>query len=290
MKDVRLTAVDVSVVIPCRNGEPTLAAQLSSLVAQETLCSFEVIVADNGSTDGTATLVRRFAQLDPRVRLEDASDRLGANAARNIGIRSARAPLILMCDADDVVQPGWIDALWRALSSGAQCVGGGVDYVLPDGRPGHRERTLYRSGSNPVPYAMTANCGFTLDVFSAIDGFDEYFSVGADDIEFFWRAAAAGYVLTLVPEAVIDKRMRTTLRRLFWQRYSYGRGRIRLHRKFGYPRSDLVSQAVRSIARSLWRACRAGWFTPDRLERYRFVEQLGWDAGVLTGAMADDRR
>jgi glycosyltransferase involved in cell wall biosynthesis len=282
--DKQENVVNVSVVIPCRNGESTLGAQLSSLVAQQTMCSFEVIVADNGSTDNTAEVVRQFSRRDPRVRLVDASHRVGSNAARNVGVRAARADLILMCDADDVVQPGWIDALWRALHNGAQCVGGGVDYVLPDGQPGHRERKLYLSGSSPVPYALTANCGFVLDAFTSIGGFDEHFSVGADDIEFFWRTAAAGYPLTLVPEAVIDKQMRTTLKAFFWQRYSYGRGRVRLNRKFGYDLSDLVSAAARSVARTGWRACRGTLSTRDPVARHKIVAQIGWDIGILAGS------
>ena len=273
--------MDVSVVIPCRNGGRTLGAQLSSLVAQQTTCRFEVIVADNGSTDDTAAVVRQFGLENPGVRLVDASSRVGANAARNIGVQAARAAPILMCDADDVVQPGWIDALWRALSNGAQCAGGGVDYILPDGRRGHSERELYRSGDNPTPYALTANCAFVLDAFTAICGFDEYFSVGADDIDFFWRAAAAGYPLTFVPDALIDKQMRTTLRAFFWQRYSYGRGRVRLYRKFGHPRSALVFQAARSAALAGRHAIGGGLCVRDPLVRRTLVKQLGWDIGIL---------
>jgi GT2 family glycosyltransferase len=284
------TAADVSVVIPCRNGGETLGAQLSSLVAQQTTCTFEVIVADNGSTDNTAAVVRQFSRHDPRVRLVDASSRVGANVARNIGVRSARAALILMCDADDVVQPGWIDALWRALKNGAQCVGGGVDHILPDGRRGHSERRLYRTGGDVPPFALTANCGFALEAFTAIGGFDESFPVGSDDIDFFLRAAAAGYPLTLVPEAVIDKRMRTTLRALFWQQYSYGIGRVRLNRKFGQSRAALAQQAVRSAARAGWETGRRLLSVRDPAVRRGIVEQIGWSAGVMTESARGGQR
>jgi GT2 family glycosyltransferase len=275
------TAVDVSVVIPCRNGGDTLGAQLSSLVAQQTTCTFEVIVADNDSTDDTASVVRQFSRQDPRVRLVDASSRVGSSAARNIGVGSARAPLILMCDADDVVHPDWIDALWRALSNGAQCVGGGVDYILPDGRRGHSERQLHWSVGNRPPYAYTANCGFVLDAFTAVGGFDESFTFGADDIDFFWRAASAGYPLTLVPEAVIDKRMRTSLRALFWQQYSYGIGRVRLNRKFDQSRSALSLQAAQSVALLGREAGRGLLYFRDPVVRRRTVQRIGWCLGIL---------
>jgi GT2 family glycosyltransferase len=284
------TAADVSVVIPCRNGGDTLGAQLSSLVAQQTTCTFEVIVADNDSTDDTASVVRQFSRQDPRVRLVDASSRVGSNAARNVGVGSARASLILMCDADDIVQPGWIDAHWRALRNGAQCVGGGIDYLLPDGRRGHSERKLYRQFSDRPPHALTANCGFVLDAFAAIGGFDESFSVGSDDIEFFWRAAAAGYPLTLVPEAVIDKRMRTTLRALFWQRYSYGIGSVRLNRKFGQSRAAIAQQAAQSAAWAGWEKGRRLLSVRDPAVRRRIVERIGWSAGVIAESARGGQR
>jgi glycosyltransferase involved in cell wall biosynthesis len=273
--------VEVSVVIPCRNEADTLGAQLSSLVTQQTTCTFEVIIADNGSTDGTAAVVRQFSREDPRVRIVDASSRVGINAARNIGVGSARAPVILLCDADDVVQPGWIEAFWLALSNGAQCVGGGVDYILPDGRRGHSERQLYFSVSNRPPYALGANCGFVIDAFIAIGGFDESFAGGADEIEFFWRAASAGYPLTLVPEAVIDKRMRTALRALYRQQYSYGKGRARLNRKFGQSRSALALQIARSIAQLGWAVGRGLMFARDPVVRRGTVQRIGWSIGVL---------
>ena len=90
----------ISVVIPCRDGAGVLAQQLDALLAQETSAEFEIVVADNGSTDGTADLVRSYA--DPRVRVVDAGRAPGANVARNIGITASKGEYILLTDADDV--------------------------------------------------------------------------------------------------------------------------------------------------------------------------------------------
>ena len=105
----------LSVVIPARNEEQTLPRQLDALLAQEWDKDWEVVVVDNGSTDGTAEVVTRLAQSDSRLRLISAVTP-GACHARNAGIAATSAPLLAFCDADDVVEPGWIAAIAAALA------------------------------------------------------------------------------------------------------------------------------------------------------------------------------
>src|SRR4051812_13236272 len=112
----RPEGVDVSVVIPCRNGAPFLRNQLDALLSQRTNAAFEVIVADNGSTDDTVDVIRSYD--DPRVQLADAAGRIGANFARNVGVAVSRGEVILLTDADDLVQGGWIEAYWVAFGNG----------------------------------------------------------------------------------------------------------------------------------------------------------------------------
>ncbi len=91
----------VSIIVPAYNAEATLAATLHSLLAQSH-ADFEIIVVDDGSTDGTAALAG--ATGDPRLRLVRQANR-GLAGARNSGIHEARGKYIGFCDADD---------LWRA--------------------------------------------------------------------------------------------------------------------------------------------------------------------------------
>jgi GT2 family glycosyltransferase len=218
--------IDISVVIPCRNGAETLGQQLDAVLGQITCATYEVVIADNGSTDGTAALVGSYAARDLRVRLVDASREPGANVARNDGVKAARGAFILMCDADDLVHPGWIDAYWRAFADGAQGVGGGINRVLETGEVLRRERKLYRS-SVGVAFANTTNCGFPAAAFHRIGGFDESFSGGADEVVFFHRLTAAGYHLGLVPDAVVDKVQHTNLGDAFRQYFHFGVGEAR---------------------------------------------------------------
>ncbi|TFV60770.1 glycosyltransferase [Mycobacterium sp. PS03-16] len=279
--------LDISVVIPCRNGASTLERQLDTLLSQDTAAAFEVIVADNGSTDGTADLVRAYRTRDPRVRLVDASVAPGVNVARNAGARSAHGRFILLCDADDLVHPGWLEANWRRLRDGAHCVGGGIDRVLEDGSLLAAERMLYRTGRSTVPYANGANCGFSAEAFACVGGFDESFAGGADEIDFFWRLAAAGYPLVLADGAVISKTQHTALRRVFRQHYSYGRGEVRLIRKFkgAWGLIPLLALPFHVIG---WALLTATSRTDSRWRR-RCVVNLAFHLGMLRGCLPTRR-
>ena len=100
-----------SVVIPTYNAAATLDATLAALAAQEGVAPFEVVVADNGSVDDSAEVARRWADRLPLLRVVDASRARGVAAARNDGIRAARGDVVLLCDADDVTDPGWVAAM-----------------------------------------------------------------------------------------------------------------------------------------------------------------------------------
>lgn len=99
---------EVSVVIPTRDCLAYLPAALSSIEAQG-LRSFEVLVIDDGSLDGTAEWLGARASAVPWLRVIAAAGE-GPSAARNRGIAAAHAPLIAFLDADDVWLPGKLDA------------------------------------------------------------------------------------------------------------------------------------------------------------------------------------
>lgn len=92
----------VSVLLPVRNGMPHLREALASLLAQ-TRRDLEVIVLDDGSSDGSAAFARSLG--DPRVRVIEDGQPLGLSARLNQGVQLARADLIARMDADDVCLP-----------------------------------------------------------------------------------------------------------------------------------------------------------------------------------------
>ncbi len=89
----------VSALVPVYNGERWLSEAIESALAQ-TFTDFEVVVVDDGSTDGSASIVESFAERDPRVRLVRTAH-AGVRAARGISLEEARAPFVAFLDADD---------------------------------------------------------------------------------------------------------------------------------------------------------------------------------------------
>ena len=106
----------VSVVVPCWNAEEWIGEALRSALDQAGV-RVEVVVVDDGSTDGTRAAIRRLA--DPRVRVIS-QVRQGASRARNVGTAASRAPYLQYLDADDVLLPDALRVRAAALeSSGA---------------------------------------------------------------------------------------------------------------------------------------------------------------------------
>ncbi|MGH9090472.1 MAG: glycosyltransferase family 2 protein [Acidimicrobiales bacterium] len=219
----------VSVIIPIFNSCSTIMEQLDALTQQTDYPSFEIILADNGSSDGGPAMVRSRPLCG--VRVIDASQRRGAVFARNRGVDTARGSLILFCDADDVVCQGWVAALVGALSE-FDLVGGGFDVAslnadIAAWRP--RPATAAVLDAKPLPFASSANFGIRRTVFTALGGWR---SEGAEDRDLCWRAQLAGYSLGFVPGAVVRVRYRRKLTGLAEQAYRYGRAGERVKSRF----------------------------------------------------------
>lgn len=95
----KLPSPEVSVIIPAYNLEGYLDTCLQSVLAQ-TLGNFEAIVVDDGSTDGTPGLLRRYAERDPRIIVVSTPNR-GVARARETGIARAQGKYIAFLDGDD---------------------------------------------------------------------------------------------------------------------------------------------------------------------------------------------
>ncbi len=105
----------VSVVVPCFNACETLAATLDS-AARQTFGDTEIIVVDDGSTDGSPAIVAAFVQSDPRFRLITQANG-GVSSARNAGIGAANGRLIALLDSDDLWAPDHLATHVRRMNS-----------------------------------------------------------------------------------------------------------------------------------------------------------------------------
>jgi glycosyltransferase involved in cell wall biosynthesis len=113
---VTASTPQVTVLIPCFNTAPYLTATLESVRAQ-THADFEVIMVDDGSTDGTAQIMRRLEREDPRFSALLLGRNQGVVAARNAGLARARGTYVAFLDGDDIWTP---DALAVRLALAAQ--------------------------------------------------------------------------------------------------------------------------------------------------------------------------
>lgn len=119
----------VSVVVPVYNGEKVIEACLRSILAQE-VAEMEIIVVDDGSTDGTWAVLQRMAQEDGRIRpVHQAND--GVSAARNRALEECQGEYIRFVDADDVLPPDSMRALLgKARENGSDLVIAGYTEVV----------------------------------------------------------------------------------------------------------------------------------------------------------------
>lgn len=269
----------VSVVIPCFNVENDLPHQLAALVPQLGP-EDEVVLVDNRSTDGTAELLRALAEQDPRLRGVPAMDKPGVNHARNCGILAARHRTILICDADDRVHPGWVDAFRVALVTNG--LAGGV--AVPVDQSGERigpDLGLTEIFGGPA-YALGGNMGLTREVFDAVGGFDESFIGGHDEADFAWRAAEAGWTARLVPGARLDYVQRPTPAGAVRQRRNYARTSIQLwahHPHVAESTAVSFSGAVRRLARTLPAGARVARGSASLHD----ASEWGWAVGLVEG-------
>ena len=206
----------VSVLLPCRDAESYLDDCIASIRAQ-TEPRFEVLVVDDGSTDGTVGLLADWAETDSRVRPVWPDER-GLVPALNAMADAARAPLLARMDADDIARPERLArqiALLDHSPSIAAC-GTGVHYFPRDemGSGYHRYETWLNglTDSSRVARDLYVECPIahpTLmirrDIFREVGGYRDF--EGPEDYDLVLRVAAAGHALSNVPEVLHEWRL-----------------------------------------------------------------------------------
>ena len=139
----------ISIVIPLYNKARYISRALDSVLGQIHQ-DFEVVVVNDGSTDGSEDIVRRYA--DPRVRLihREHVNSEGGHAARNLGIAESRADLVAFLDADDEWLPEHLATIVRLSERYPECGAYATAYEIVDGQ--HRRRRPAFSGIPPSPW------------------------------------------------------------------------------------------------------------------------------------------
>ena len=216
-----------SVVVPVRNSESALTAQLDALARQTIVGTLEIIVVDDASTDRTPAVASGWIaeHAEIAVRLVRRASRGGPNAARNDGIRLATTPNIVLCDGDDVVAPDWAEHLLGALEASNQptlvsgrCVSLHPDDTLSD------HTTIGAVTHDGTPYMLGGNGGFRRTLAHDIGGFDEQILEGGSEVDFGFRAIDHGATVRYVAHAVVGYREPITTAGLFRREFRRSRG------------------------------------------------------------------
>lgn len=269
----------VSVIIPCYNAAAWIGRQITAVLAQLGP-EDELVLVDNRSSDRTPSLLAEAAAADPRVRTVNAAERQGVNHARNTGLAAARGDILLICDADDALHPGWVEEFRRALAEGG-LAGGIATPMDDDGRRLGPDIGLGEIFGGPA-YPLGGNMGMSRDVFESVGGFDESFVGGHDEADFAWRAAEEGWTTKLAEGAHIDYLQRPTIKGMVRQRRSYARTAIQLwvrHPEMADPHGVSFSGAAKGILKGLPRGIRVMRGHGSLTE----AAEWGWTIGLVEG-------
>lgn len=188
----------VSVIMPAYNVEPYIGEAIDSVLAQ-TFTDFELLIVDDGSTDRTAEMARRFAARDSRLMLLQQDNR-GLAAARNTALRQAKGGLMALLDSDDLWMPRFLEAQIAVLDArpevdivtgNARTLGSHEDGLparpWPDPRPSPDLRTILIDELSVFIMSV-----FRRRVYDTIGGFDEMLRTN-EDFDFWLRATLAGF-------------------------------------------------------------------------------------------------
>ena len=193
----------ISVMIGAYDAEPYLAEAVESVFAQ-TYAPTELIVVDDGSTDGTARVAQGFGSRLTYVHQENA----GNGAARNRALQEASGELFAFLDADDRFTPTKLERQWAALAAdpSADMVFGHVlEFVSPELTPEERAG-VRRPAPAPAPWTAPNLMLIRRESFLRVGPFDETLRVGVT-VDWYARAIEAGLRGVMLPEVVLERRL-----------------------------------------------------------------------------------
>jgi len=272
-------AVKLSVVVVNWNRRELLEACLKSLERQH-LQPFEVILVDNGSTDGSREMMeKKFGKSEAfRLRIVANRDNRGFCEANNQGFAVAQGEFVALLNNDAEAEPGWLEELLRAFEGRSE-VGMAASKILVWEDPSRIDKVghlIYLDGQNrgrgtgeidrgqydsveEVLWPDGCAAMYRRSMLDEIGGFDEDFFAYGDDAELGLRARIAGWSCLYIPTARVRHHRGATLGLLSWRRLELiERNRVLLAVKL-FPWSLLCLNGVYFLARvgaGIWAGAR----------------------------------
>lgn len=253
MERVRVPGVDagplptVSIVIPVKDREEELERCLVSLALLSYPAELiQLIVVDDGSSDGSAAVARRCGA----TVIPSGGTGRGPAAARNAGARAASGEILAFIDSDCTASERWLDELIPAFASpDTAAVGGLVDGMCRNSAVDRYESVMSslslgsreRSGSDGDDTFYLPSCNLLVrrQDFAAAGGFRDEMHVG-EDVDLTWRLRDAGRTITYLPLGRVYHEHRSTLRSFMSRRFDYGTSEGILQRLHPQRRKRMV--------------------------------------------------
>ena len=294
----------VSVVIPARNEEPHIKQIVQAVFDQGGKGrELEVVVVDDGSTDGTAHEARKSGARVLELKKENGQGNPGA--ARNLGALHSSGDPIIFLDADCIVTKGWLDALLQGHAQGATVVGGAID--MPPGLPMLARCDYYcgwylvhpKRTSAQVPHHPPPNLSVRRGPFQKTSGFSDQPPLDYTNEERIWQSELlkSGHQIYFESQAIALHYNRPGLGNLMRRNYRWGytalesksqTGAARLAWLYRYPvfliiMSPLLALAHTAFIISCW--VRAGRYEPVSMLPLVLLSRLAYVAGMAVGGV-----
>lgn len=235
----------ISVVVCSYNGAKTIRDTLEGLLRLE-YPEYEVIVIDDGSTDGTAAIAREYG-----FHLISTENR-GLSNARNTGMQVAKGEIVAYIDDDAYPDRHWLTYL-ASVFCHTDHVGVGGPNLAPPG-DGPIADCVANAPGGPVHVLITdreaehipgCNMAFRKATLQSIGGFDPRFRTAGDDVDVCWRLQQRGWTLGFHPSALVWHHRRNSVRAYWKQQKGYGKAEAMLEQKWPQKYNELGHLAWR---------------------------------------------
>lgn len=271
-----------SVALCTHNHADRLARTLADLPRlQVPDASWELLIIDNASSDGTPALLARHVWPEGWAVRVTREERLGIANARNRAISEARGDYLIFLDDDETPDPDWLRAYERLIvAHDPDAFGGRIQVLFEDPAPAWMQEELLgflgaldwgegiRPLNDPSTPLYTGNFGFRLAIVAEVGRFDSQLgrmgaaNNGGEDVDFYRRILATGLRIWWTPEAVIHHRIQSTkLKRRYFLDLHFRQGRMEATRRRGQgsrvPPKYFYGQLLRSVG-TVWTAFRVG--------------------------------
>jgi glycosyltransferase involved in cell wall biosynthesis len=290
--------------MPVRDEEETIGSTVRAVLAQAVgAVRVEVIVVDDGSSDGTAAAAREAGAVVVRTGTPGVPG--NPAAARNLGVKFSSGDPLVFLDADCRPGPGWLQAILDAHAEGHVMVGGSLD--LPPDLPWTARCDYYcgwyhvhsRRKASAVPNHPPGNLSVRREAFRSTGGFVERQPIAFAHEELAWQAdlQRQGHRIHFVPEAVVYHHNRPGFGNLLRRNYRWAYSSIeskaetraaRMAWMYGYPAVLIALSLPLGVAQAAYIVgcwLRAGKVEPLLMLPAVLSARLAYAAGMATGGL-----